>query len=208
VIRESGMPDQEMWASFFSPADILKKMGLNSHCHKVVDFGCGYGTFSIPAAQITKGIVYAFDIDDGFITECEHRAKQAGLRTVICEKRDFILNGVGLADNMVAYAMLFNILHARDPVKILQEAYRVLTPLGKVGVIHWNYDATTPRGPSMKIRPRPGQCQAWIKLAGFELVEPLIELPPYHYGMVGQKPKNDFRNNQENKKNENTVHNQ
>jgi ubiquinone/menaquinone biosynthesis C-methylase UbiE len=187
-IREGGMPDQELWESFFSPSATLQEMGLDSGCHKVVDFGCGYGTFSIPAAQITKGVVYAVDIDDGFIAECERKAKEAGLNNVICEQRDFILNGVSLADNMVDYAMLFNILHAENPVRILQEAYRILSPLGKVGVIHWNYDPKTPRGPSMNIRPRPGQCQEWIKLAGFELVKPLVNLPPYHYGMVGQKP--------------------
>jgi hypothetical protein len=39
----------------------------------------------------------------------------------------------------------------------------------------------------MEIRPRPEQCQAWIQAAGFRLVQPLIQLPPYHYGMVGQK---------------------
>jgi ubiquinone/menaquinone biosynthesis C-methylase UbiE len=188
-IRESNMPDSEMWESFFSPSDILHEMGLKDDCHKVVDFGCGYGTFSIPAAQITKGVVYAFDIDDGFIAECERKAKEAGLNAVICERRDFITNGVSLADNMIDYAMLFNILHAENPVRILQEAFRVLLPLGKVGVIHWNYDPTTPRGPSMKIRPRPEQCQEWINLAGFELIRPYINLPPYHYGIVGQKPR-------------------
>ena len=187
-IREGGMPNQEMWESFFSPLATLQEMGLNGDCHKVVDFGCGYGTFSIPAAQITKGTVYAVDIDDGFIAECERKAKEAGLNTVICEQRDFILNGVGLSDNVIDYAILFNILHAENPVSILQEAYRVLLPLGKVGAIHWNYDPTTPRGPSMNIRPRPEQCQEWIKLAGFELVKPYINLPPYHYGIVGQKP--------------------
>lgn len=192
-IREGGMPNQEMWESFFSPLATLQEMGLDSDCHKVVDFGCGYGTFSIPAAQITKGIIYAVDIDEGFISECERKAKEAGLNTVICERRNFILNGVSLADNTVDYAMLFNILHAENPVKILQEAYRVLSPRGKVGVIHWNYDPTTPRGPSMNIRPRPEQCQEWIKLAGFELVKSNINLPPYHYGIVGQKPQSQFK---------------
>ena len=188
-IRESGMPNQEMWESFFNPLAALQEMGLNSDCHKVIDFGCGYGTFSIPAAQITKGTVYAIDIDDGFVAECERKAKAAGLNTVICERRDFISNGVNLPDNTVDYAMLFNILHAENPVKILQEAFRVLLPHGKVGVIHWNYDPTTPRGPSMSIRPRPEQCQQWMKAAGFELFKPHVNLLPYHYGIVGQKPK-------------------
>jgi len=187
-IREGGMPDQAMWDSFFSPSLTLQKMGLNSGCRKIVDFGCGYGTFSIPAAQLTNGVVYAVDIDNEFLAECERRAKAAGLDTLRFEQRDFVLQGVALADNTIDYAMLFNILHAENPVKLLKEAYRLLLPLGKVGVIHWNYDPSTPRGPTMAIRPRPEQCREWMEQAGFEIIEPEIDLPPYHYGIVGQKP--------------------
>ena len=83
--------------------------------------------------------------------------------------------------------MLFNILHTEVPLALLQEAYRILEPMGKVGLIHWNYDPSTPRGPSMDIRPRPEQCQQWMKSAGFDLIKPLVDLPPYHYGILGQK---------------------
>ena len=186
------MPDQAMWESFFCPSATLQKMGLNRYRHKVVDFGCGYGTFSIPVAQITKGVVYAVDIDDGFISVCERKAKEAGLHTVICEQRDFILNGVSLADDTVDYAMLFNILHAENPVSILQEAYRVLLPFGKAGVIHWNYDRTTPRRSSMNIRPCQNSARRGLSKAGFESIQPYINLPPYHYGIVGQKPRLDL----------------
>jgi ubiquinone/menaquinone biosynthesis C-methylase UbiE len=181
------MPEEEMWESFFNPAIILQKMGLNRNCRNVVDFGCGYGTFSIAAAKITNGIIHSIDIDEGFIAVCKHKAIEAGLDNVICEQRDFTLNGIGLDDDTVDYVMLFNILHAEDPVSLLEEAFRVLSLHGKVGVIHWNYDPTTPRGPSMSIRPRTEQCQDWIRSAGFELVKPFINLPPYHYGIVGQK---------------------
>ena len=56
--RESGMPDEERWSSFFSPEETLIKLGLTDRCCDVVDFGCGYGTFTIPAARIVQGIVY------------------------------------------------------------------------------------------------------------------------------------------------------
>jgi ubiquinone/menaquinone biosynthesis C-methylase UbiE len=189
-IRESGMPDQERWESFFNPITVLTELGIDSNCRKIIDFGCGFGTFAIPAAQISHGIVYAIDIDAQFIAECKHRAKEKGLRKVKCIQRDFILEGVNLPVNEVNFAMLFNILHAEDPVSILKEAYRVLSPLGKVGIIHWNYDASTPRGPSMEIRPRPEQCLEWMKSAGFVIQKPFINIPPYHYGIVGQKPQN------------------
>ena len=55
--RESGMPSEEMWQTFFSPADTLQALGLRSDMDNVVDLGCGYGTVPIPAAQITSGTV-------------------------------------------------------------------------------------------------------------------------------------------------------
>ena len=53
--RESGMPDESMWDSFFDPPTVLAKLGLTDECRDVVDFGCGYGTFTIPAATDRAG---------------------------------------------------------------------------------------------------------------------------------------------------------
>jgi len=85
--------------------------------------------------------------------------------------------------------MLFNILHAEHPHRLLQEAWRILTPGGCAGIMHWNYDPTTPRGPSMEVRPQPEQCQVWAEHVGFKMLPSgIIDLPPYHYGMILQKP--------------------
>jgi ubiquinone/menaquinone biosynthesis C-methylase UbiE len=185
--RESGMPDEDRWNSFFAPGSILDHLGLSQNCQCVVDVGCGYGIFSIPAAQRIKGTVYAIDIELNMVAACQAKVEEAGLSNVICGQRDFVIDGSGMPDQSTDFVMLFNILHAENPVDLLKEANRILIPGGKVGVIHWNYDPATPRGPSMDIRPRPDQCQVWIQTAGFELFTPFIVLPPYHYGMVGQK---------------------
>ena len=185
--RESGMPDAERWQSFFDPNFILNKLGLDEAYHAVVDMGCGYGTFAIPAARRIRGRVHAIDIEPQMVAACQARAKEAGITNIDCAERDFVTYGTCLPDNAADFVMLFNILHAENPVSLLKEAYRILVPGGKVGVIHWNYDSTTPRGPSMEIRPRPEQCQEWIRAAGFHLPRPFIDLPPYHYGMVGEK---------------------
>ena len=50
--RESGMPPEEMWSKFFDPITVLKNLGLAANCRDVLEFGCGYGTFTIPAAQM------------------------------------------------------------------------------------------------------------------------------------------------------------
>lgn len=183
--RESGMPEESMWQGFFAPETVLKKLGLISACRNAVDFGCGYGTFAIPAARIVSGIVYALDIEAEMVELTRLKAKEAGIANVEVRQRDFAAEGSGLPEASVDYAMLFNILHAEERTALLQEARRVLAPQGKLAVIHWNYDPTTPRGPSMEIRPRPEQCRAWVEQVGFELLPPgQIDLPPYHYGFV------------------------
>jgi SAM-dependent methyltransferase len=109
----------------------------------------------------------------------------AGLKNVKVRLRDFVAKGTGLPDASVQYAMLFNILHAEEPLLLLREAHRVLEPGGLLGIMHWNYDPATPRGPSMDIRPRPEQCHGWAVEAGFEpMPSGRIDLSPYHYGMV------------------------
>ena len=50
--------------------------------------------------------------------------------------------------------------------------------------IHWNYDPTTPRGPSMSIRPRPEVCRQWLNQAGFTVSGQIVNLPPVHYGIL------------------------
>jgi hypothetical protein len=100
--------------------------------------------------------------------------------------RDFISQGSGLGDTSVDYVFLFNILHVEKPKSLLSESCRILKNGGKVGIIHWNYDPTTPRGPPMAIRPRPEQCRSWAESVGF-VYEQQFDLKPYHYGFVFKK---------------------
>jgi len=186
--RESGMPDEQMWTTFFDAPHILAQLGFDDPKADVVEFGCGYGTFTVAAAARTTGTVFALDIEPAMIEATQRKTRDAALRNVQALLRDFVAQGTGLADASVGYAMIFNILHAENPVGILREAYRVLRPGGKAGVIHWNYDARTPRGPDLSIRPRPERCKNWLRDAGFETTDSVIALPPYHYGLVGRKP--------------------
>lgn len=186
--RDSGMPDEAMWAGFFDPPAVLASLGLTGTCRDVVEFGCGYGTFTIPAARTVRGIVYALDIEAEMVATTAGKARAAGLSNVRAEQRDFVADGTGLPDASVDYAMLFNLLHCERPDLLLAEARRVLVDGGLLGIMHWNHDPTTPRGPSMDIRPRPDQCRQWASEAGLHPFGPShIELPPYHYGIVFQK---------------------
>ena len=175
--RESGMPEESVWVTFFTPEEVLHKLGLPSS-GDVVDFGCGYGTFTIPAARMISGTVHALDIEPEMVQATAAKAQEAGLNNVKTCLRDFVTEGTGLPDASVDYAMLFNILHAKRPDVLLREAPRGLKPGGKLGIIHWNYDPTMPRGPAMAIRPRPEQCRQWAESAGFSLRGPRNHRPP------------------------------
>lgn len=186
-IRDSGMPPEEMWITFFDTEFILSELGIDKNIKDAAEFGSGYGTFSIPAAKIITGILYAIDVEPGMIKSLRNKTAERNISNIKVIKTDFVTQGTGLNDNSIDYVMLFNILHSEEPVKLLNEAKRILRQNGKAGIIHWNYEPSTPRGPSMEIRPRPEQCKKWIEQAGFKIDKYPFPIPPYHYGIVGIK---------------------
>lgn len=188
--RESGMPDETYWTSFFDPHAVLDLLRLpqNSNCD-VLEFGCGYGTFTLPAASRTRGKVTALDIEPGMVSLVAQRAEEAGLVNVHAEVRDFVECGTGVPGGSQGHVMVFNLLHIEDPLSLLREAHRTLRPGGTLSVIHWRSDIETPRGPPLAIRPQPEQCAAWLSEAGFDAVVhvPLGQSAPYHYGLLAQR---------------------
>lgn len=183
--RESSMPAVELWESFFDPAAIVAALGASSIEGDVVEFGCGYGTFTVPFARGTSGQLYALDIDPAMVAATAERAQRESVRNVVVEERDFVVAGSGRPADSVSFALLFNILHIEEPVGLLDEARRVLCRGGRVGVTHWIHDARTPRGPPLAMRPRPEQCVEWGRLAGLSPVwQGALPGAPWHFGLV------------------------
>lgn len=184
--RESGMPDEEQWASFFDVHCLIDRFFADAMPDAAVaEFGCGYGTFTVPAAQAVSGNFYAFDIEPDLITQLQRRAAQLQLANLLPIQRDFVEQGTGLANASVDHVMLYNILHLEAPVTLLREAKRILRPSGVVSVMHWRSDIATPRGPSLAIRPSVQDCAAWGREAGFQDVQDILvtDCAPYHYAL-------------------------
>ena len=188
--RESGMPEAPCWESFFDPQGVLDRLRFprGTECN-VVEFGCGYGTFTLPAAQRVGGVVTALDIEPALVMTVQRRAQELGLANVRAEVRDFVENGCGVIDGSQSHAMIFNLLHIEEPLALLREAHRALRISGVLEVIHWRSDIVTPRGPPLSIRPTPRQCADWALQAGFEHVEHVALGPsaPYHFGLRAEK---------------------
>ncbi len=183
-VRESGMPEEAYWETLFNVPLILDRLGVNAGLLDVVEFGCGYGTFTIPVAQRISGTVTAFDIDAVMVERTRQRAAASGAYNILYVVEDVFVKGFGGEAGSKDACLLFNILHCEEPVKLLAEAARVVRPGGMVLAIHWRYDSATPRGPSLDIRPKPQQIVDWGNQTGLlELEGPMIDLPPWHYGL-------------------------
>ncbi len=188
--RESGMPDEVYWETFFDVDCLIERMfdGADGE-GDVVEFGSGYGTFTLAAARHTTGAVFALDIEPALIDNVQLRATAQGVTNVQATVRDFVAEGAGLASATQTHAMVYNLLHLEEPVTLLQEAWRVLQPGGRLSVMHWRRDIPTPRGPSLDIRPSPEQCKEWIVAAGFVHIKDVdvADCCPYHFGIVATR---------------------
>lgn len=187
--RESGMPDEAYWASFFEAEVAIDRLLGPAVLGNAIEFGCGYGSFTVPAARRTTGRVIALDIEPEMVDCVRQKAVALALHNIQADVRDFVAHGTGVDSGSQAHAMIFNLLHLEEPVALLREAYRTLQDGGVLSVIHWRSDVPTPRGPSLEIRPTPEQCRAWIADAGFRSIESvdLQDCCPFHFGLLARR---------------------
>lgn len=119
---------------------VLREVGIKTG-HKILDFGCGSGTYTIPAARIVgaAGKVYALDKNSKKLDELMQKAESAGLGNI---KRMETLGELKLwlREGAIDIVLLYDIFHeyyfprANDRRRLLLEIYRVLKPNGFLSV--------------------------------------------------------------------------
>jgi ubiquinone/menaquinone biosynthesis C-methylase UbiE len=108
---------------------ILREAGIKPHSN-VLDFGCGPGSYTLPAAQemATEGKVYALDIQPLATRHVKEEAAKRGLSNIETIQSDC---ATGLPDASIDVILLYDIFHMLStPDKILTELKRVLKPGG------------------------------------------------------------------------------
>jgi ubiquinone/menaquinone biosynthesis C-methylase UbiE len=151
-----------------NPETTLKSIGLHPGM-VFMDIGCGYGFFTIPAAEQVgeNGRVYAVDADAEAIEAVKRKAAEKGLKNIVAK--------AGEAEETVfcdacADMIFFSIvLHDfRDPAKVLSNAKRMVKPGGTLINLDWKKKRMT-FGPPLHIRFSEEQAQALIEQAGFKV---------------------------------------
>jgi len=89
------MPEEAYWETLFDVPLILDRLGIDARLRNVVEFGCGYGTFTIPAAKRISGVLTTFDIDEAMIERTRERAAAGGAYNVVYVVRDVFAGGFG-----------------------------------------------------------------------------------------------------------------
>ncbi len=183
--RDSGMPEREYWERLFDVPLILDALKIDESIGDAVEIGCGYGTFTLPVANRIAGVLHSFDIEAAMIAETRARIDQSRVQNVMLYERDVFTAELPLARGSVNAVLLFNILHAENPIELLRISADLLRPDGRVLAIHWRSDVKTPRGPALSIRPRPEQIRDWAVRTGLLSAEDMgCLLPPWHFGVT------------------------
>ena len=98
---------------------------------KILDYGCGPGTFSIKMSKMTKNIVCGVDISENFINECGRLKKKLNLKNFMPSA--ISPGSLPFKDNTFDKILLFHVIHHLEDIeKNFKEINRVLKKNGKI----------------------------------------------------------------------------
>ena len=167
------------------PKKILKDAGLSGNDY-VADFGCGPGIFTIPASELTNGIVYALDIQKSVLEALTNQIHIHNIPNIQINRVNLeCIGGSKLEDKSVSFVILRKILLQNDRKDILlKEAYRVLKDDGTLIVVGWTDKALI--GPNVSDRLKKEELISLANEADFVIKNQLLE-DDHHYAITFSK---------------------
>ncbi|WP_336359782.1 class I SAM-dependent methyltransferase [Haladaptatus sp. ZSTT2] len=190
--QHTRQPDWDWWSELWpDPTGLLDRVGVLPG-ELLVDVGCGNGYFTIPAAKLLEGPLYAVDLDESLLAQLRAELDERGIETVTCVRCD----ARSLSDHIppVDVAFMANTFHGvEDQTEFATEIRRALNREGRFIVVNWHdlprsetVVAGKARGPPEALRLTPAETTTAVVPAGFELVSTL-DVPPYHYALVFER---------------------
>jgi ubiquinone/menaquinone biosynthesis C-methylase UbiE len=187
------MPTAGWWDALWpNPAGVLEAVGLRRDM-AAIDLCCGDGWFTLPMSKVAASVV-AIDIDRNMLEADRDRLAAAGATNcefVEGDAYELARHMRGPAD----FVLMANAFHGvPDQPRLADAIGKALKPAGRLAVVNWHQrrrEETTilgePRGPKGELRMSPEQTIASIEAGGL-IFAGMVELPPYHYAVIMERP--------------------
>ncbi len=186
----TSMPAADWWKILWpAPEGVLRRLTIKPHM-SVVDLCCGDGHFTEALVNTQRGEVFALDIDREMLTLAKARAGKA-VHWIEADARAL----PAYMPKKVDAVFIANTFHGvPEPTALARKVRETLKPGGLFIVVNWHVASPgenkvlgQPRGPRKDMRMTPVALSKLVEPAGLALVR-VVELPPYHYGVIFQKP--------------------
>jgi len=193
VFPATAMPDPDWWQVLWpDPGEVLAKFCIQPGTD-AVDLCCGDGLFTVPLAGMTRRVA-AIDLDQDMLDLARVRATAAGVKNCVFIAGD-AYDLARLVPASVDLVLIANTFHGvPDQLRLARAVATVLRPGGRLIVVNWHQrprEVTTilgqPRGPKAEMRMTPEAVNAVVAPAGLRPTQ-VVELPPYHYAAILEKP--------------------
>jgi SAM-dependent methyltransferase len=190
----TALPDSDWWQALWpEPLEVLGKVGLGKGM-TAVDLCCGDGLFTAPMSSMLGGQVFAVDLDPENLVLAKHHVENSGAPPCTWITGDAMALDQ-LVQDKVDCVLIANTFHGvPDQTGLSKTVSAILKPGGTFIIINWHIlprEETVvlgqPRGPRTDMRMSPEDVRKTVEPSGLSF-EKIVELPPYHYGVVFRKP--------------------
>ena len=130
------------------PSEVLDSLALQPGSI-VADIGAGTGYFTIPLARAVgpNGRVFAVDFQPAMLAHIRAKLDAADAPANI-ELVEGSADRTSLHEASCDLAFFANIWHEMDdPAAVIEEASRILKPAGRLAILDWRSDLSSPPGP-------------------------------------------------------------
>ena len=183
------MPNAGWWEALWpDPAGVLAKVGIRPGMD-VIDLCSGDAWFTLQIAKVARHVV-AIDIDRALLEVARHRLMESKVTNYDLVAGD-AYDIAKLWQQPVDFVFLANAFHGvPDRGRLALSVRAALKPSGHFAIVNWHprpREQTPvlgePRGPRTELRMSPEETIKAAEAGGLKL-SALVEVPPYHYGVV------------------------